>query len=97
MELIRSLCMAVATAFALSGCMTPQNTTTEEAASAVPPAASATTEDPYLWLEEVEGDRALNWVRNQSQRTLSDLQANPIYADLNEQALEVVNSSERIP
>ena len=97
MELIRSLSMAVATALALSGCMTPQNTTTEEAASAVPPAASATTEDPYLWLEEVEGDRALNWVRNQNQRTLSDLQANPIYADLNEQALEVVNSSERIP
>ena len=97
MELIRSLSIAVATALALSGCMTAQQSSTEDTASSVTPAVPATTEDPYLWLEEVEGDRALNWVRSQNQRTLADLQANPVYADLNEQALEVVNSSERIP
>ena len=97
MELFRSLSIAVATALVLSGCMTPQPSAKEETASAVTPATSATNEDPYLWLEEVEGDRALNWVQQQNQRTLADLQANPIYADLNEQALEVVNSSERIP
>ena len=61
MELFRSLSIAVATALVLSGCMTPQQSATEETTSAVTPAASATTEDPYLWLEEVEGDRALNW------------------------------------
>jgi len=97
MELIRSLSIAMATALALSGCMKPNNTTTEKAVSAVTPAASITNEDPYLWLEEVEGDRALNWVKQQNQRTLADLQANPIYSELNEKALEVVNSSERIP
>ena len=83
MELIRSLSIAMATALALSGCMKPNNTTTEKAVSAVTPAASITNEDPYLWLEEVEGDRALNWVKQQNQRTLADLQANPIYSELN--------------
>ena len=64
MELFRSLSIAVATALVLSGCMTPQPSAKEETASAVTPATSATNEDPYLWLEEVEGDRALNWVQN---------------------------------
>ena len=55
MELIRSLSIAVATALALSGCMTAQQSSTEDTASSVTPAVPATTEDPYLWLEEVEG------------------------------------------
>ena len=35
--------------------------------------------DPNLWLEEVEGDRAIAWARAQNERTLSELQADPRY------------------
>ncbi len=28
-----------------------------------------TTDDPFLWLEEVQGERALAWVREQTART----------------------------
>lgn len=60
-------------------------------------AQESTTNDPYLWLEEVEGEEALNWVRSQNERTLGDLQADPIFETLQQDALEIVNSKERIP
>ena len=53
--------------------------------------------DPHLWLEEVEGDDALAWVREQNERTLAGLQANPRYAGFEAAALEVLTSDDRIP
>src|SRR3569833_113601 len=35
------------------------------------PTASAPDDDPYLWLEEIEGERALAFVEAQNRRTLS--------------------------
>ena len=39
-----------------------------------------TTTDPYLWLEEVEGERALAWVREQNERSLAVLESDPRFA-----------------
>lgn len=51
----------------------------------------------HLWLEEVEGEEALTWVREQNERSLSELQADGDFeADLAD-ALEVLTSKERIP
>ncbi|OYU98026.1 MAG: hypothetical protein CFE45_18090, partial [Burkholderiales bacterium PBB5] len=30
------------------------------------PTAAPATDDPYLWLEDVQGDRALAWVRERN-------------------------------
>ena len=59
----------------------------------------ATTDatDPYLWLEEVEGERALAWVNEQNTRSLGVLQGDPRYAELHEQALALVQARDRIP
>lgn len=51
----------------------------------------------HLWLEEVEGDDALAWVTAQNERTLAALQADPHYSAYETDALDVLNSSERIP
>ncbi len=59
--------------------------------------ATSDATDPYLWLEEVEGDRALAWVREQNARSLGVLQGDPRYAQLHAQALEIVQSRDRIP
>jgi len=32
------------------------------------------TEDPYLWLEDITGDDALDWVREHNAPTLGQLQ-----------------------
>ena len=53
-------------------------------------------DDPYLWLEEVEGDEALAWVRAQNTRSLATLQADPRYAGFEAAALDALNSRERI-
>lgn len=55
------------------------------------------TNDPHLWLEEVEGDDALAWVRTQNDRTLTDLQADERYAGYEAAAIDVLTSNDRIP
>lgn len=38
-------------------------------------------EDPFLWLEEIEGERALEWVAEQNARTLAALESPGLEAD----------------
>jgi prolyl oligopeptidase len=78
---------------------TPSSTRLEVAANQafVPPSKSDPAADPRLWLEEVEGEQALNWVRAQNERSLAQLQADPLYAKLEAEALAIVNSKDRIP
>ncbi len=59
----------------------------------------ATTDatDPYLWLEEVEGDRAMAWVEDHNSRSLGVLQGDPRYDGLHDQALALVQARDRIP
>lgn len=55
------------------------------------------TEDPYLWLEDVEGERALAWVREQNARSLAVLESDPRYAQLHAEALAIANNRDRLP
>lgn len=56
-----------------------------------------TDEDPLIWMEEVEGERALDWVRSQNKRSLDELEADPAFAEYQKEALEILTSKERIP
>ena len=53
--------------------------------------------DPYAWLEEVTGEKALQYVEAQNAVTLKELEAKPEYASIKSQVLEILNSKERIP
>ena len=55
------------------------------------------TDDPFLWLEDVEGEKALDWVRAQNARTLALLEADPRYQNLNDTALAIITAEDRIP
>ena len=57
----------------------------------------ADDQDPYLWLEEVEGEKALEWVKERSAADTAELEAVPEYAEIHERLLEIFNSSDRIP
>ncbi|HVC57763.1 MAG TPA: S9 family peptidase, partial [Stellaceae bacterium] len=54
-------------------------------------------EDPFLWLEEVEGAAALQWVRAENARSLAALESDPRYAANYRAALAVVTAVDRIP
>jgi prolyl oligopeptidase len=60
-------------------------------------ALAAEGTDPFAWLEEINGQRALDWVRAQNSRTTKALEAikqfKPIYA----RTLEILDSKDRIP
>ncbi|HEV2081714.1 MAG TPA: prolyl oligopeptidase family serine peptidase [Brevundimonas sp.] len=53
--------------------------------------------DPYLWLEEVEGERAMAWVKAQNETSLGTLQGDPRYQGLHDQALAILEARDRIP
>ncbi len=55
------------------------------------------TVDPYLWLEEIESPRALEWVRAQNERTRRELAATPEFDALYRDALAVLNAKSRVP
>lgn len=50
----------------------------------------------HLWLEEVEGEEALTWVKAQNERSLSELTSHPEYAGNLAKALDVAVSDDRI-
>ena len=53
--------------------------------------------DPFQWLEEVEGEKPLAWVRAQNERSLKLLQADARYGDLESKALAILEAKDRIP
>ncbi|WP_224247996.1 prolyl oligopeptidase family serine peptidase [Hyalangium gracile] len=59
--------------------------------------APSVPEDPFLWLEEVQGQRALEWVRGQNARTLAVLEKDPRFESFHAQALELLTATDRIP
>ena len=52
--------------------------------------------DPYLWLEEVEGDSALNWVKEQNAKTLAELKVDPRFAQFESEALAIYEAKDKV-
>ena len=55
------------------------------------------SEDRYLWLEDVQGERALAWVRERNAQARERLQAWPDFLPLRQRIREVLDSRDRIP
>ena len=54
-------------------------------------------DDPYLWLEEVTGETALDWVRARNAETVAELTGAPRFAALRDEVREVLDADDRIP
>ena len=55
------------------------------------------TSDPYIWLEEVEGTDALDWVRSQNKITEARYAESEEFSTTYEELLEEYQSTDRIP
>nr|WP_280525873.1 prolyl oligopeptidase family serine peptidase [Gordonia zhaorongruii] len=53
--------------------------------------------DPYLWLEDVDGEQALDWVRAHNQPTLDELTSSERFERMRTGTLEVLETDDRIP
>ena len=57
----------------------------------------AADDDPYLWMEEVENEKALAWARERSDADTAVLEAVPEFSEIHAKFLEIYNSKDRIP
>ncbi|WP_158882537.1 prolyl oligopeptidase family serine peptidase [Amycolatopsis anabasis] len=53
--------------------------------------------DPYLWLEDVTGEEALDWVRARNAETVGELTGGERFADLRDGIREVLDADDRVP
>ncbi len=61
------------------------------------PAAAPPPDDPYLWLEDVQGERALDWVRARNAHARAALEKHPRFEAMRSRILEVLDSRDKIP
>jgi len=54
-------------------------------------------QDPYLWLEEITGENALEWVKARNAESGKELAESRGFADLKADLLKILDSKERIP
>ncbi|MFC9252291.1 prolyl oligopeptidase family serine peptidase [Amycolatopsis thailandensis] len=54
-------------------------------------------EDPYLWLEDVTGEEALDWVRARNDEALAELSTGDRFAGIRDEVREVLDADDRIP
>ena len=93
-----------ASAAILAACTQPASNEGDQLADTTPeaPAERQIVEidpnnDPRVWLEEVEGEQAIEWVEGQNERTFARLQGDERYQGLYDQALAIAQSEDRIP
>src|SRR5699024_7116437 len=62
--------------------------------STIAPASDA--DDPHLWLEEIEGERQLSWVRDRNAGTTDRFTASPRFAATRDRLREILDTDARI-
>jgi len=66
-------------------------------ASLAAAATLRTDKDPYLWLSDIHGARALSWVEQQNRTSDATLERDPLYARDDAAILEGLDRDDRIP
>ena len=59
--------------------------------------ANAADEDPYLWLEDVESAKAMDWVKARNAESRKVLEADASFKPLYDRLLAINNATDRIP
>lgn len=61
--------------------------------------ANTTTEgeDPYLWLEEVEGEKALKFAKDENKKTLDHFKKDPVFKSVEKDIRKIVLAKDRVP
>ncbi len=55
------------------------------------------SQDPWIWLEDVGGEKSLDWVRQRNKLSQAKLEAHPDFKKLNADILAILDSDARIP
>jgi len=58
---------------------------------------TSTTDDPHVWLEDVSGEKALDWVKARNEKAKQRIESDPSFEKLRNELLEILDSNARIP
>lgn len=58
---------------------------------------TSTTEDPHVWLEDVSGEKALDWVKARNEKAKQRIESDASFEKLRNDLLEILDSNARIP
>ncbi len=58
--------------------------------------AAAADVDPHLWLEDIEGKTAIDWVKERNKTSLAELQGDPRYEPLHQEMRVILNAQDKI-
>ncbi len=72
-----------------------ETTMAQQTSSSAAPAA--TDVDPYQWLEDVTGEKAIEWVKARNVKSQAKLESDPKFNALREDLLAILDSDARIP
>jgi len=53
--------------------------------------------DPFIWLEDVTGDKAISWVKERNAVSTGELTKGPEFAALDDRLLRILDSKDKIP
>lgn len=53
--------------------------------------------DKYLWLEEIQGEKALEWAKEKSASSTDRLKAHPLFTEIEKKALAFYGTKDKIP
>jgi prolyl oligopeptidase len=59
--------------------------------------AGAEDADPFIWLEDVTGEKPLAWVKEQNAKSTAELAKRPDFPLIQERLLKILDSTDRIP
>ena len=59
--------------------------------------SAATQDDPYIWLEDVTGEKPMQWVKEQNARTAKELAGSDQFKTLQSDILKIMDSDAKIP
>lgn len=62
----------------------------------LPVVAQQTTDDPFVWLEDVEAKRSMDWVNAKNAATITELTRSPIYQPLYDRIKQILDSKDKI-
>jgi prolyl oligopeptidase len=67
------------------------------ATTPTPAGTQASDDDPWLWLEDIDGAKPMDWVRQHNSLTVGQYAQTPAFQQLDARLLEVLDSDARIP
>jgi prolyl oligopeptidase len=60
-------------------------------------AAAQAPDDPFAWLEDVQGEKPLAWAKEHNAKTLAVLEARPEYKPIYARTLQILDSKDKVP